>query len=107
MPDVEELVIEGDNGSPDVCGIEFRPCPFSLGGVLRLSEETIIGELLGGGGGGLLARVDGCGVLLCDTEHFRSLSKLPWLSFDSEWELEDDGEGDALHIVVRFRCFVL
>ena len=107
MPDDEELVIEGDNGSPDVCGIEFGPCPFSLGGVLRLSEETVIGLLLGGGGGGLLARVADCGVLLCDTEHFRSLSKLAWLSFDSEWELEDDGEGDALYIVVRFRYFVL
>ena len=92
MPDVEELVINGDNGSPDVCGIEFGPCPFSLGGVVRLSEETVMGLLLGGGGGGLLARAGGCGVLLCDTEHFRSLSKLPWLSFDSEWELEDDGE---------------
>ena len=63
MPDVEELVIEGDNGSPDVCGIEFGPYPFNLGGVVRLSEETIIGLLLGGGGGGLLARVGGCGVL--------------------------------------------
>ena len=89
MPDVEELVIEGDNGSPDVCGAEFGPCPLSLGGVVRLSEETVIGLLLGGGGGGLLARAGGCGVLLCDAEPFRSLSKL---SFDSEWELEDDGE---------------
>ena len=107
MHDVEELLIEGDNGSPDVCGIEFGPCPFSFGGVVRLSEETIIGLLLGGGGGGLFTRVGGCGVLPCDTEHFRSLAKSPWLSFDSEWELEDDGEGDALYIVVRFRCFVL
>ena len=92
MPDVEELVIEGDNGSPDVCGIEFGPCPLGLGGVVRLSEETIIGLLLGGGGGGLLAKAGGCGVLPCDTEQFRSVSKFPWLSFDSEWELEDDGE---------------
>ena len=92
MPDVEVLVIEGDNGSPDVCGIWLGPCPFSLGGVVRLSEEIVIGLLLGGGGGGLLARAGGCGVLLCNTEHFCSLSKLPWLSFDSEWELEDDGE---------------